>query len=315
MLFNERWYYARKKDILSLMSVMVHKVKDGNRSLEQANLSNLTTGALVQIGVDEDLQRLPVDGSSGQLLAVTDKLFELMRQVIGITAQGAGQDMPSTTTATVAIANKQTQQTTYDFLIERMSFFLKQLFQDFLMEQIISELTAEEVVAITGSTRDLEEMDKVLVENAVNKAALDFREQTGLTPTQEEVDTIREGVMATLKSSGKERFTSIKKAMLKDIDYYVEFYVNNEGFDKAVKIQNLMQFLQTSTSMSREQIEAVIIDLMGENARQFEKTEEEKKRELEAMQAQAMAESAPVNPIGNQPQDQQFQYANAPIRR
>jgi hypothetical protein len=99
---------------------------------------------------------------------------------------------------------------------------------------------------------------------------------------------------------------------LKDIDYYLEFYINNEGFDKAVKIQNLMQILQMNTTLSREQIEAVIIDSMGENARQFEKTDEEKQRELEMAQAAAMAESVPVNPL---PNDQQFQFANAPIRR
>jgi hypothetical protein len=313
-LFNERWYYARKKDILSLMSIMVHKVKDGNRSLEQANLSNLTTGAFIQIGVDEDLNRLPVDGSANELLAISDKLFELARQIIGITAQGAGQDMPSTTTATVAIANKQTQQTTYDYLIERVSFLMKILFQDFFMEQIIEELTAEEIVSITGSTRELEELDKVLAKNAVNRAALDFQTRTGLLPTAEEVAFIEEGIINTLKSA-KDRFPQIKKEILKDLDYYVEFYVNNEGFDKAVKIQNLMQILQMNTALSREQIEAVIVDLMGENARQFEKTDEEKQRELEAMQAQAMAENAPVNPVGNQPQDQQFQFANAPIRR
>ncbi len=314
-LFNERWYYARKKDILSLMSIMVHKVKDGNRSLEQSNLSNLRTGAFVQIGVDEDISRLPIDGSAGELLAITDKLYEMARQIIGITAQGAGQDMPSTTTATVAIANKQTQQTTYDFLIERVAILMKQLFQDFYMEQIVEELTAEEAILITGSTRELEEMDKWLVDNAVYKAVADFKMQTGLTPTPDEVEVIRKSVMEALKASGKDRFPQITKELLKDLDYYVEFYINNEGFDKAVKIQNLMQILQMNTTLSREQLESVIIDAMGENAKQFEKTEEEKQRELEMMQAQALAENAPVNPMGNQPADQQFQFANAPIRR
>ena len=87
--------------------------------------------------------------------------------------------------------------------------------------------------------------------------------------------------MQAMKDAGKDRFPEIKKELLQDLDYYVEFYVNNEGFDKAVKIQNLMQILQMNTTLSREQIEAVIIDAMGENARQFEKTEEEKQRELE----------------------------------
>lgn len=311
-LFNERWYYARKKDIMSLLSVIVHKVKDGNRSLEQQNLANLTTGAVVQIGFDEDLQRLPIDGSAGELLAITDKLFELARQIVGVTAQGAGQDMPSTTTATVAIANKQTQQTTYDFLIERVGICMKQLFQDFYLEQIIDELTEEEVVSITGSTRELEEMDKWLVQNAVNKAVVDEFNLTGVYPTQEEYEYLKVSAFEGLKALGKNRFPSFKKQIFKDIDYYLEFYINNEGFDKAVKIQNLMQILQMNTTLSREQIEAVIIDSMGENARQFEKTDEEKQRELEMAQAAAMAESVPVNPL---PNDQQFQFANAPIRR
>lgn len=317
-LYNEKWHLYRKKDILDLKGIFVHKTSVGDRSLEQQFLDNLDSGAAIQIGIDEDLQRLIIDTKTGELIASTDKLFELARQLVGITAQGAGQDMPSTTTATVAIANKQTQQTTYDFLIERVSFFLKELFQDFYMEQIVSELTEEEVVAITGSTRELEEMDKWLVENAINQAVLDYRNQTGLMPTEEEVEFIRADVMQAMKDAGKDRFPEIKKELLKDLDYYVEFYVNNEGFDKAVKIQNLMQILQMNTTLSREQIESVIIDAMGENARQFEKTEEEKQRELEAMQQQMMMENAPVNPVAtsmSQPADQQFQNANAPIRR
>jgi len=311
-IYNEKWHYNRKKDILDFTSIIVHKVKDGNRSLEQQNLSNLSMGAVVQIGMDEDLQRLIIDTKTGELIASTDKLFEIARQVVGITAQGAGQDMPSTTTATVAIANKQVSQNTYDFLIERVSICLKKLFQDFYLEQIVSEITEEEVVSITGSTREFEEMDKMLVENAVNKAVTDEYKLTGVYPTPEEYDFIKTSAFEGLKSLGKNRFPQIKKEILKDIDYYVDFYINNEGFDKAVKIQNLMQILQMNTTLSREQIEAVIIDLMGENARQFEKTDEEKQREAEALQAQALAENAPTNPL---PQDQQFQYANAPIRR
>ncbi|MBK9482671.1 MAG: hypothetical protein IPO02_11985 [Bacteroidetes bacterium] len=314
-LYQEVWHNGRKLLNLSLKGIFVHKVAAGERSLEQQFLNNLDTGAAVQIGTDEDLTRLGIDPQGSSVLSITDKLFEIARQIVGITAQGAGQDMPSTTTATVAIANKQTQQTTYDFLIERVSILMKQLFQDFYMEQIIEELTEEEVVAITGSTRELIEMDKWLIENIVNQAVIDFRNQTGLTPTREEVDTIRMNVAESLKASGKDRFPEVKKELLNDIDYFVEFYVNNEGFDKAVKIQNMMQMLQMNTSLSREQIEATIIDAMGENAKQFEKTEEEKQRELEMAQAAMMAENAPVNPISNQPQDQQFQFSNAPIRR
>jgi len=314
-IYQEKWHLYRKKDILDLKGIFVHKVKAGSRSLEQQFLNNLDNGAAVQIGIDEDLTRLIIDTKTGELIASTDKIFELARQIVGITAQGAGQDMPSTTTATVAIANKQTQQTTYDFLIERVGLFLKEFFQDFYMEQIVAELTEEEVVAITGSTRELEEMDKWLIDNAVNQAVVDFHRETGLYPSEEEVEAIRMSVTEAMKSAGKDRFPEIKKEILKDLDYYVEFYINNEGFDKAVKIQNLMQILQMNTTLSREQIEAVIIDAMGENSRQFEKTEEEKQREMQMMQAQAEAEGKPVNPISRQPQSQQFQFANSPIRR
>lgn len=141
---------------------------------------------------------------------------------------------------------------------------------------------------------------------------MDEYDKTGVYPAQQEVDFIKQSAYDGLKSLGKNRFPEIKKDILKDIDYYVEFYINNEGFDKAVKIQNLMQILQMNTTLSREQIEAVIMDAMGENSKQFEKTDEEKKREAEMAMAQMAAEGKPTNPL---PPDQQFQNANAPIRR
>ena len=93
-LYQEVWHNGRKLLNLSLKGIFVHKVAAGERSLEQQFLNNLDTGAAVQIGTDEDLTRLGIDPQGSSVLSITDKLFEIARQIVGITAQGAGQDMP-----------------------------------------------------------------------------------------------------------------------------------------------------------------------------------------------------------------------------
>lgn len=94
------------------------------------------------------------------------------------------------------------------------------------------------------------------------------------------------------------RFPEIKKEMFKDLEYYIEFYVTNETFDRDKKIENLM--IMRSDPMftgSRKALEDQILYLLDENPTAFRLSEEEKAQKVEEARMQQMQEIQAPQPM------------------
>jgi hypothetical protein len=261
------------------------------------------------------LDRMILDLKTGEFIASMDKIMELGRQIVGVTSNGVGQDMPSTTTATVGMLNSKAQQTTYDYVIERMSHFLTSLFEDFYMKTILEEISEEEMFAISGDPSELRELDNKLVDNLVNQQAQTFKDETGFYPDEEAVDALRQEYLDNLEKLGMNRYPELIKGVIDGLPYTVSFYVNNERFDKAVMIQNLTQLLNNPNfTGSRERLDEAILDLIGLSGRQFRKTSAEKEAELQQMaQMEAMKGGSPLQLPQPLSEGQQFGNANNPV--
>lgn len=286
--YNEKWNLYRKKDILDLRGIFVHKYTDSSNSLTQEFLDNLETGDILSMDVEEDLQRLAIDSKTGEFINSVDKLYEVARLLMGVTAQGTGEELPSSTTATVAAINQKTVQTTYDYVRERMHHFLVGIFEDGYMKTIIDELDQDELTAIIGDPRELKELDKYYVDNVVNREFANINDP-------EAYKAEKDKLMAEMEKNEDMRFVELKKELMKDLEYVVEFYVTNEGFDKNVDIQTL-QFMKQDTALSKKAIDGSILDMMNENPKQFEKTDEEKLDEIKLAMAGQVADQGATTP-------------------
>jgi hypothetical protein len=311
--YNEKWYYYRKKDILDLKGIFKHKKGNTGKSIEQKYIDAMETGALIDLEGDEDIERLIIDTKTSQMLMDVDKLFEIARQVIGISPQGTGaEDMPADTPATVAVINKQTQQTTYDYVIEQLSHFLVELFEEFYIDQIIEEMDEEEYVSIVGDPTELKELQEAFVINLTNKAVTNAMKK-GLYADEATYNQLKQAIEQGLdKEQGDMRFPQIKKSLLKNIDYYLEFYVNNERFDKNVQIKNLLALLaDPNFAGSREKIEMELLDLMGLDGKRYQKSEEEKAADLQKMMLEQGIAPGGAAPGGGAPMSPGMEFSNA----
>jgi len=298
--YNRKMNLHDKKDILDLMGVFKHKKNNNSPSIAQQLLNNIQNGTVVEMEIDEDLERLIIDTKTGELLASTDKLFELARQIIGVSMSGTGIDMPATTTATTAVLNKQTQQTTFEYAIEQVSIFLTELFDDFFLETILDELSAEDLIMVSGDKVEIQELDKFFTEQmALRNSERRYKEiETAKGDVSWADVNMLEGIQEAeiqgnldeLKKFGDKRWAELKKEVLKHLNYSFEFYVNNESFDKNTKIQNLLAMRQ-NTELSSKKIDMTLMDLMGENPKAFEKTPEEIKAEMDMLQQKTAIEN------------------------
>jgi hypothetical protein len=294
-MYNELYNNKRKLDLKGLLGISVHTATQGVNgltTLSQESIANLDTGAIITLAPGETFQQLPVDMKSGDFDMMEGKLFELMRQIIGITSQGTGEEMPASTSATQASINQQTANTVFDYTRERMHHGIKRLFNEGYAEDIINELDEKEVVSIIGSPIQLQELDKTLIENAMNKWAIDTKNATGLYPSEEEYAMASEQVRQELSAQGENRFPQIKKAILKDMEWMLDFDMTAEAYDTKLRSDALIALKNDpNTTKSKARMEDELLTMQGINPLSLDKSAEEKAQEEQLRQQDLMAQS------------------------
>ncbi|MFA6295522.1 MAG: hypothetical protein WC666_03845 [Candidatus Paceibacterota bacterium] len=285
--YNEIMNTKRRYDELNHKGIIVHKQPSfgEQRTLTQEFIENLSTGAVIDVSGDEDLQRLDMGNLTIDFLTSADKVFEFARQLTGITAQGTGETLPSSTPATIGVINQQNSKTTFDVLIEQQGIYFKNVFENFKLKQIIEHMDAQEWTSIMGSPEDLNELEELFIENLAYER-ISAAVMRGEYVKDEEVDMLVEAIRMERQKQGGNRFAEIKKQMVKNIPVSVEFYITNESFDKNIKVQNMLQMLNNPLyTGSRTRLEEEILDLLELSGRRYKKTDDERQNEMEMLQA------------------------------
>lgn len=277
------------------MGVHVHNAVQGVGGLTellQENIANLIEGGVISLAPGESINNFNWETHIQDFDIMENKIYELMRQIIGITAQGTGEEIPASQSATAASINQQNANTVYDYVRERVHHGMKRLFNNGYAEDIWDEIDENELVAIVGDPTQLQEMDTFYIDNAMNKWAMDTKNQTGMYPTQEEYDMAREAVHQELMAQGDMRFPELKKGIAKDMDLLFSFDMTAEATDLKGRYDALVAMKNDPTSTkSKAKIEDELLTISNLNPRQFDKSKEELAKEEALRQEQMMAES------------------------
>lgn len=289
--YNERRNIKRKRDLLDLRGIYVHQKGVGGASLSQEFLDNADVGTSVTIEQGETLERLSITHPPDEFISL-DKIFELGRQITGLTAQGTGEEVPAATTATVAIVNQKIGQTTADLIRDQLSIFISELFMDFYLETVIDELDEKEKVLLEGDNSILGEVDKLLVSWAIRREKTKYEQANfGIPPTPEMIQQAEQEIMQELKGLGSNRWGYFKKEMIDNFEYLVDFSFTSESFDQGTKVKNIEAMLARPTlTLSRKKLEEAELDLIGMDGKRFGKTLEE----IEMEKQQQMMAGQPI---------------------
>jgi len=281
--YNELFSNKRKLDLKALRGITIHNAIQGENGLseiDQEAITNIDTGFMLTLAPNESIEQLPVNTYSFDFDLMENKIYELMRQIIGVTAQGTGEETPASTSATQANINQQVANTVFDYVKERMHHGLKRLFNKGYAQDIIKAMSEKEVVAIVGDPTALVEFDNMLVDNAMNDWAIKYKEATGMLPTEEEFMQIKDSLSQELKQQGDTRFPKFKKELVKDMEYLLTFEIQQESFDYKLRSDALLAIKNDPESTkSKAKVEDELLTLQGLNPRQYDKTEEELQQE------------------------------------
>lgn len=278
------------------MGVHVHNAIAGTAGLSellQENIANLLEGGVVSLAPGESINNLPMDTKLQDFDILESKIYELMRQLVGVTAAGTGEEMPASTSATQASINQANANTVFDFTRERMHHGMKRLFNNGFAEDVWDEIDEKELTAIVGNPIELQEMDEYFVKNSANLWALEMKSQTGMYPTEEEYQNVIDSLKTELAAQGDMRFVQIKKMVRDNMDTMVEFNMTSEAIDTKSRFDALMALKADPLSTkSKAKIEDEILTLQDLNPRQFDKSVIEKREEAAQREAAQQAELA-----------------------
>lgn len=297
LMYDQLFNLKRKADLKALFGVYVHTAIqsiDGLSEIDQETLSSLDKGTVVSLAPGETLEPMRFDTRSGDFQIMEEKIYELMLQLAGITAQGTGQTVAATTSATQIMDNRMVENKVYEYVKERMHHGLVRLMRNGYADDIIDDLSEESLIEISGDVRMLEEIDTALIDNAINAWVKETHDTLGYYPMGEEVEMVRQQLTQDLRAMGGSRFPEIKKELFKNMNVYLDWNIVDESIDYKQRMETLNAMKNDPTSTkSKAKIEDALISDAGLNPRQFDKSAEELAQEEQAMMQQQM-QTAPA---------------------
>jgi len=283
--FNELWNIKRKKDRQDLAGTYVYKRGMNESSLTQEFITDREIGAVIELGQDEDLYKLVSEKWTSDIIASADKLFEYARMIVGANAIGVGENLPSSMPATTSAIMAKQNKTTYDVIIEQLSLFLSDLFQDYYLERILDNVSKKEWTLITGNPMELKEIDRYFAQQYVYRqlenmkgtpAMFELLSSPDEQAEKELIERLIQEKLAEIQTSPNSRYVQIKKEMLKNLEFICEVYIANDTFDRNVQIQNILAIASNPLYQgSRQKLFEIILDLLDLGGKDLELTSQE----------------------------------------
>lgn len=153
-----------------------------------------------------------------------------------------GESMPSSTPATNAMLQTQGATSVFAFKRENLGLTLRSFFNDFVLPQLMEELTPEHVLRFTGSLEDVGKLDRAIADSLTREEVM-RRLLDGQAVSGEDMANIKADIESQLKKRGAKRFIEVKKGFYGDADFEFDFMVTNEQEDVAVAAQNLFNIM------------------------------------------------------------------------
>lgn len=294
-IYNTKWNAQLRLDMLASKGIYVHKFDPSGETIEQKYLQNIQYGGVLPIKNTESMEQLRINTMINEMLASTDKIFELARQMCGVSDLATGQVMPSGTTATTAQINAASQQTTYDYLIELIHHLLNKMFNGIYGDAVIKGMLNKRSLIIEDGD-ELEAVDFYLVDKAVEADAQKAM-NGGIFVTEADKATLKEQKLKEVRKKGKQRFVTFTKDLLSKKKMLFDWFVNNETFDKQARITNINQVVSSPLyTGDRNALYNELLDIIGVPVSKLD----EKKNMVAAMQppqAQQMPQMSGIQPV------------------
>jgi len=283
--YNRTLNVKLRYDEIQTKGTFLHTKGINGKSLTQEAINALESTGVVDLQNGAQLEQLKIQSLTNEFINSADKFFEFARQLLGLTAQGTGEDLPANMPATTAVINDKRAKTLFDSILETQGIAWRNWFSDFELDDILDNLSAKKWAKIQGSEEDLIE---VITPFAIKYLKMDQRFQNMVSlgrelkimeAVQPAIDKVQKELVKDNIMNGT-AFVAFKKSFLKNAQFFIDFVITNEASDKQAEMTNLELMKQSAmtnpaSGLSPKKIEAEQLGKMSLDIKRFEKSEEE----------------------------------------
>jgi len=254
------------KDQLDLASKLIFQTSDGN-FVGQNVLSAVETGAILIHGDNQPLTSVANNSHDITSLQAYGQQWKQLVNEIGGIAESMVTQAKSGTAWRQTQAELQEAHSLFELMKENKGLGIEMMMRNFVIPSIKKELdTTEEISEILSEHqikkidsifvpyKAIEEANKIVIDDILNKTPEDIRNGNLFTPEMQEevIASTGNAVQENLNKLGNQRFikpSEIKdktwKEALKDFEWELEVDVTGESKDKQAVLATLSTVLQT----------------------------------------------------------------------
>ena len=283
--YNRTLNVKLRYDEIQTKGTFLHTKGINGKSLTQEAINALESTGVVDLQNGAQLEQLRIQSLTNEFINSADKFFEFARQLLGLTAQGTGEDLPANMPATTAVINDNRAKTLFDSILETQGIAWRNWFSDFELDDILDNLSAKKWAKIQGSEEDLIE---VITPFAIKYLKMDQRFQNMVSlgrelkimeAVQPAIDKVQKELVKDNIMNGT-AFVAFKKSFLKNAQFFIDFVITNEASDKQAEIVEMQALhdkalINPASSLSPAKLEEGILNKINQDAKRFKKTKEE----------------------------------------
>lgn len=154
----------------------------------------------------------------------------------------SGETSAASTTATATINAQQQATSAFGFKRQNYTNMLRDYFNDFVLDELMKDLTPEHIMRFTGSTQELQKLDEAAAEvyanDEIKRMVLE-----GKPVTLEVQDALKQKAIKVYRSHGENRFLKIKEKFYVDAEFEFDFNIANEQLNPQTIAQNAQALL------------------------------------------------------------------------
>lgn len=219
----------------------IHLFQTKDKQIVRNILSDLENGDLIisPNGIEpianEERNLSAFDSEEVSYIQHSQRLSFAYPAVIGDTGQAS-------TTATSTINAQQQATSTFGFKKENYTNMLRDFFNDLVVPELMTDLSAEHIMRFTGSTQELQKMDDVAAEIHANDF-IKSRLLAGKDVTPEEIQVEKDRAIKEYRKLGDNRFIRIKDKFYDDASFEFDFNIGNEQINPQTIATNTQALL------------------------------------------------------------------------
>ena len=155
----------------------------------------------------------------------------------------AGQELPASTTATAINAQQNNAGSIFTYKREKFGIALQEFINEWVMPQLVKDITPKHILMFTGSAEDLMQLDQKAAEAYANSQGMEMM-LSGKPYTEEIKQSLVKKALDTYQKQGTKRFIDLKESFYKDVEDEFDILITGEQQNQTVEAQNISAFLQ-----------------------------------------------------------------------